>query len=238
MSQQSDQQSVTTLDFLRHGECQDLAEDGSKNSDSHAIFRGRTDSPLNECGWHQMNQAVQHWHAPLTEVNHEWDKVISSPLKRCRIFAEQLAEFLKLPSATEDALREIDFGDWDGRLIANIERESPDQLSRFWSQPAEFTPPNGEPLHDFHQRVMTAFAQLVKSETNKRCLIVCHGGVIRSILGHCLNMPLDSLPRLAVPHACMTQIKIYHKPGCDDWIQLTRHQPLPSAMNQACDISL
>lgn len=233
-----EQQSVTTLDFLRHGECQDQVKNGGKNVDSHAIFRGHTDSPLNECGWHQMNQAVQHWHEPLDELNHSWDKVISSPLKRCRIFAEQLAEYLKLPFVSEDVLREIDFGDWDGRLVSDIEQEFPDQLSRFWSNPAEQTPPNGEPLCDFNHRVIDAFKQLVKSETNRHCLIVCHGGVIRSILGHCLNMPLDSLPRLSVPHACMTQIKIYHKPGCDDWIQLTRHQPLPTATNQPCNISL
>ncbi|MBU3069684.1 histidine phosphatase family protein [Aestuariicella sp. G3-2] len=232
------QQSVTTLDFLRHGECQDKMEDGHKNFDSQAIFRGRTDSPLNECGWHQMNQAVQHWHAPLTEVNHNWDKIISSPLKRCRIFSEQLAEFLKLPSEINDALREIDFGDWDGRLIESIERDFPDELARFWSNPAEQTPPNGEPLHDFNQRVVSAFESLIQSETNQHCLIICHGGVIRSILGHCLKIPLDSLSRLSVPHACMTQIQIYHKPGYDDWIQLTRHQPLPTDINQPCSISL
>lgn len=232
MSIQPNDLQVTTLDFLRHGECQDTARDGSKNTDSHAIFRGHTDSPLSEPGWHTMDQAIRHWHAPLTEVNHTWKKILSSPLKRCRIFSQQLAEFLELPFEEHASLQEIDFGDWDGRLVSNVEKESPDELSRFWKNPTEQTPPNGESLQDFHQRVINGFGFIAKEEQHTHCLIVCHGGVIRSIIGHCLNMPLDSLPRLSVPHGCMTQVKIFHKAGCDDWIQLTRHQSPPDQIEQ------
>ncbi|GAB3094461.1 histidine phosphatase family protein [Aestuariicella hydrocarbonica] len=227
------QQRVTTLDFLRHGECQDTLHKGQKNTDSHAIFRGRTDSPLNETGWHQMNQAIQHWHTPLTEVSHSWEKILSSPLKRCQTFAEQLAEFLKLPVETRTALREIDFGDWDGQLIQTIEQQSPQALARFWQNPTQQTPPNGESLSDFHQRVIKAFDEIVQTQQNQHCLVVCHGGVIKSVMAHCLNMPLDSVHRLSIPHACMTQIQIFHQPGFPDWIQLTRHQPPPAEIPSA-----
>lgn len=222
----SERQRITTLDFLRHGECHDSLADGQKNTDSLSIFRGRTDSPLSETGWQQMDQAVRHWHPPLSDVNHNWDIILSSPLKRCRLFAEQLGEFLRLPVETHPALREIDFGDWDGQLVTEIQRQYPQEIARFWSNPAAYTPPNGEPLLDFHQRVVSGFEAIVHTHQNRRALVVCHGGVVRSIIGHCLNMPLDSLPRLSVPHACMTQINIFHKAGYDDWIQLGRHQPL------------
>lgn len=229
----SERQQITTLDFLRHGECHDTLADGEKNTDSLSIFRGRTDSPLSETGWQQMDQAVRRWQPPLTELNHDWDIILTSPLKRCRLFAEQLAEFLQLPMEIHPALQEIDFGDWDGQLVTEIQQKFPQEIARFWTNPAEQTPPNGESLLDFHQRVVAGFEAIVKAYQNQRALVICHGGVVRSIIGHCLNMPLDSLPRLSVPHACMTQINIFHKPGFDDWIQLGRHQPLaePLATN-------
>lgn len=222
----SERQRITTLDFLRHGECHDALPDGKKNTDSLSIFRGRTDSPLSETGWQQMDQAVRHWQSPLSDINHDWDIIITSPLKRCRLFAEQLAEFLQLSVEIHPALQEIDFGDWDGQLVTDIQQQYPQEIAHFWSNPAQHTPPNGEPLMAFHQRVLSGFETMIKTHQDRRALVVCHGGVVRSIIGHCLNMPLHSLPRLSVPHACMTQINIFHKAGCDDWIQLARHQPL------------
>lgn len=228
----SERQQVTTLDFLRHGECHDALTDGANNTDSLAIFRGRTDSPLSETGWQQMDQAVRRWHPPLSDVNHNWDIILTSPLKRCRLFAEQLGEFLQLPIDIQPAFGEIDFGDWDGQLVTDIQQQHPDEVARFWSNPSTATPPNGESLTGFHQRVVQGFESAVKTHQNRRALVVCHGGVVRSIIGHCLNMPLDSLPRLSVPHACMTQINIYHQAGCDDWIQLARHQPLADPLGK------
>jgi alpha-ribazole phosphatase len=226
----SERQQITSLSFLRHGACHDSLADGQRNTDSLAIFRGRTDSPLSESGWQQMDQALRHWQQPQSAINHNWDIILSSPLKRCRLFAEQLAQHLKLPFEIYPAMQEIDFGDWDGQLVTDMQQQFPQELSRFWSNPTEQTPPNGESLLDFHQRVIQGFEAMVKAHQNQHALVICHGGVMRSIMGHCLNMPLDSLPRLSVPHACLTQINIFHQAGYDDWIQLARHQPLPEPL--------
>ncbi len=216
--------TVTTLDLIRHGSCQDRIEGGT-NTDSEGVFRGRTDSPLNECGWHQMNQAIQQWQLPSTEINHEWQRVFTSPLKRCRIFAEQLGEHLQLPVEVETDLQEIDFGEWDGRRACDLMEQQPALVEAFWHNPLETTPPNGEPVKDFHRRVVSAFERLTQLGRGQHCLVVCHGGTIRSLMAHCLGIPLQNLSRIAVPHATMTQINIYHQPGLPDWWQLARHQP-------------
>lgn len=62
------------LDFLRHGE----------TSLSHTL-RGKTDDALTAKGWAQMQSTI----AQAEQVSQAWDVIYSSPLQRCRLFAEQ-----------------------------------------------------------------------------------------------------------------------------------------------------
>ncbi|MFO8155736.1 MAG: histidine phosphatase family protein, partial [Thiohalospira sp.] len=89
-------ESHTTVDLLRHGE----PEGGRR-------YRGQSDDPLSATGWQQMQAAV----AGATP----WQRVISSPLSRCRVFAETLAAERGLPLEVEADFREIGFGEWEGQ---------------------------------------------------------------------------------------------------------------------------
>ena len=69
------------VDFMRHGE----PEGGE-------VLRGRVDHPLSKLGWQQMQLAA----APglvngQSAATSQWTDIISSPLQRCRAFAEKLA---------------------------------------------------------------------------------------------------------------------------------------------------
>jgi len=62
------------VDFLRHGE----PEGGD-------ILRGRIDPVLTEAGWRHMRAALGV--APDATTSRGWQRVINSPLLRCRHFA-------------------------------------------------------------------------------------------------------------------------------------------------------
>jgi len=108
-----------------------------------------------------------------------------SPLRRCR----QTAEFFDVKDKTvyEDALREIDFGRWEGRSFTEIAREDPETLQRWFEQKEHFTFPGGERVIDFIHRVNNWFDQLLKSESDM-VLVVSHGGVIRQAICHLLGL--------------------------------------------------
>ncbi|MGK0442178.1 MAG: broad specificity phosphatase PhoE [Pseudohongiellaceae bacterium] len=199
-------QQVTTIDLLRHGSCE-----------GGLIFRGHTDSALNEQGWRQMQQAITH--AP------SWDNIISSPLQRCKAFAESLSENVTLKSH----LQEISFGDWDGQLTETVQQLIPHAAEAFWQNPENNTPPNGEALVDFQQRVVPAWQKITQQHRGQHSLVITHGGVIRIILAQVLQMPLQAIPFISIPHGCLSQIKIYHQDGTNDWPQLIFHQPLNTA---------
>lgn len=177
------------IDLLRHGE----PAGGSR-------YRGSLDDPLSPRGWRQLREACGEA-AP-------WDGIVSSPLTRCRAFGAELAERHGLPLRIEPRLREIGFGDWEGRAVDEILRQDAERLSRYWSDPVANPPPGGEPLPECFERVGAALADLLAEAEGRHLLVVGHGGIIRMALARVLAMPLAAVLRLEVPHACLSRLRV------------------------------
>lgn len=201
--------STTTLDLLRHGECE-----------GGLIFRGDTDSALTALGEQQMFDRLKSEISPQTAP---WDIVLTSPRQRCFRFAGRLSEQTNCPLETVDDLREISFGDWDGLSFDQVQKAQPEMLQQYWDQRQNVTPPNGESLQIFQQRIQNALNSLVTNYRGQHLLLVTHGGVLRSLIAHALKMPLAGLQHIEVPHACRSQLKIFHDDGRQDWPQLVYH---------------
>ncbi|MBP8185530.1 MAG: alpha-ribazole phosphatase family protein [Pseudomonas sp.] len=172
------------LDLLRHGETT-----GGNG------FRGSLDDELTEKGQTQMQYALAAFGG--------WDLVISSPLLRCRVFAEQFAAARGLPLRIEADLRELHFGDWEGRNAAEILFEDEQALGQFWTNPYGFTPPGAEPVRDFATRVLSAVERLSAELAGQRVLVITHGGVMRLLLARARGLPEAQLLQVEVPHATL-----------------------------------
>ncbi|RDH90606.1 MAG: histidine phosphatase family protein [endosymbiont of Seepiophila jonesi] len=177
------------IDLLRHGE----AQGGN-------CLRGRTDDPLTEDGWSQMEQAVGQ--------QQSWNQIISSPARRCADFATSHANQRDIPLGLDSDLWEMDFGNWEGQTISDLIQSEPDTLSRFWQNPMIQIPPGGEPFAEFRQRVLNGWQQLLQKHESGRLLVIAHGGPIRLILAEVLDIPMENLLRLELPHAALSRIRI------------------------------
>lgn len=187
---------TTTVDLIRHGE-----PVGGRR------YRGQLDDPLSERGWEQMRSAVAD-HCP-------WDQIISSPLQRCRAFAEEVARRHGLAVQFDEGLKELGFGEWEGRTAAQLLEADSGSIQRFWSDPLNNRPPGAECLHDFEARVTAAWDRIVAEFRGRHVLLVGHAGLIRMILRHVLQMPLENMFRIQVPNAALTRIRIEHYPEGD-----------------------
>jgi len=58
-----------------------------------------------------------------------------------------------LPFAIEPALREVDFGSWEGRTLQWAEEHAPELLAERRRDPVGFRPPGGESIEDAAQRL-------------------------------------------------------------------------------------
>lgn len=181
--------TITTIDLIRHGE----PVGGNK-------YRGQCDDPLSDKGWMQMRSAVGD-HCP-------WQVIISSTLSRCAAFAGELAQRHTLPLELDARLMEIGFGEWEGRTAAEVTAQDAMLLKRFWLDPLNNTPPGAEPLTAFRDRVIPAWNEILARYAGKHVLIVGHAGVIRMVVRHVLDMPLERMFRLQVPNAGITRIRV------------------------------
>ena len=173
------------LDFLRHGE----------TSLSHTL-RGKTDDALTAKGWAQMQSTI----AQAEQVSQAWDVIYSSPLQRCRLFAEQWAEQKQLPLYIEPNLQEMDFGEWEAQPTDRLYQLYPDELAQFWQKPLSFTPPQAESLLAFKSRVLESVETLTQqmyAQGWTRALIISHGGVIKLLKCQALKQNANDLLKMS-----------------------------------------
>lgn len=142
-----------------------------------------------------------------------WDEIVTSPLQRCRSFAERLARFTDLPITIENDWQEIDYGDWDGMLLSEWRETAAYQFRRFRKDMTALHPPNGEPFTAFRDRILNAWQQVLDRPAGSRVLLVTHGGVMRVVLPTVLGMPLNQTVVLEIPFACLSRVQVQ---GPDD----------------------
>jgi len=177
------------LDLLRHGE-----------TELGGGLRGSLDDALTEKGWAQMRAAVL--------AGGPWDRLISSPLQRCARFAAELGEQLNLPVQLEKDLQELHFGAWEGQSAAALMETDAEALGLFWADPYSFTPPQGEPVSDFAERVLGAVARLHQAYAGERVLLISHGGVMRLLLAQARGLPREQLLNVEVAHAALFALSV------------------------------
>ncbi|MEN8177316.1 MAG: histidine phosphatase family protein [Pseudomonadota bacterium] len=181
--------NTTTIDLLRHGEPL-----GGRR------YRGQIDDPLSEHGWHEM------WHAVSSDA--PWQHIVSSPLRRCKEFANALSEKLQIPIDQDSQLREVGFGVWEGKTRDELRSTDPGIINRFYNNPIKHRPSGAEPLDQFSSRVNAALDQSIQIHSGKHILVVTHAGVIRAILTRFMSAPLTSMYRLSVATASISRIQI------------------------------
>lgn len=193
----------TTIDLLRHGD----VEGGRK-------YRGQLDDPLSELGWKQLRTT--------TANKQNWQQIITSPLKRCAEFANELAKTHSLPLQAEAEFKEISFGLWEGKTADELLEKEADKIKKYWNDPVNFTPPQGENLLIFEKRIINAWGNIINEFQGKHVLLISHAGVMRMILCHILGMPLTELFKLDVALAKASRIQIEHS-DAESWPRLIFH---------------
>ncbi|WED24586.1 histidine phosphatase family protein [Vibrio sp. JC009] len=195
--------TITRIDLLRHG----LPEGDD-------CFRGHADFLLTEKGFAQMYASVGE--------NADYDLVVTSPLKRCRKFANEYAAKNGIQVVEEPDFMELDFGDWDGMSKQEVWEYDQKALSDFWSKPWETVPPNGESLEDYEVRVLRAWSGMLDVYKGRKILLVTHGGVIKQMIRVLLDMPKSEvyLQRINIPYAAKVGVSVYHDENGKRWPEL------------------
>jgi broad specificity phosphatase PhoE len=177
-----------TFHFVRHGESE---------ANAARRFAGRTDSPLTERGREQAEAVAR------ALAKFRFDRIVSSPLSRCRDTALVIARRHQLPVDLEPDLMEIDVGDRTGTPFDEA-RGLPE-----WSDDGFVAWPRGETLDQVLTRAHSVITRIAAENAGQRVLVVGHGGVTRILMSHFLGL----LPRLDGSPATNTNMSVVVSDG-------------------------
>jgi broad specificity phosphatase PhoE len=143
-------------------------------------FAGHRDTPLTEVGRKQA--------ATLAEVLRHtvYDRVFVSDMARALDTALAIVEGRGLELVVTPSLRERHCGELEGRSTAELDRMGLHHCFREF----DFRPPGGESLRDVAKRVLGFLAGV---DGDERTLVVCHGAVMRAVLGVLDDMPHERI---------------------------------------------
>ena len=151
--------------FIRHAE-----------TDMAGTFCGHSDPELNTCGHAQVAELIDKLHAEDIAM------VYSSDLRRAHATGKAIAEAFGVDYRVRPALREINFGQWEGLTWREIEQRDGAYARRWMAEYPLLTAPDGEGFNDFERRVLDEVQLLSSTVEGRRIAVVTHAGVIRTVL--------------------------------------------------------
>jgi alpha-ribazole phosphatase/probable phosphoglycerate mutase len=122
--------------------------------------------------------------------------VYSSPRSRAVETAGPLAAQNGSTPIVDEALREIDFGEFEGRSYDEIRLAAPDLYRAWMETPTRVRFPGGESYGLLRRRALAAMDAIRRGHAGETVAIVSHGGVLRAMLADCLAMPDEAIFRL------------------------------------------
>lgn len=175
-----------------------LVRHGETDWNQAGLLQGQTDIALNAQGLEQAREAAER----LKEV--PFEIAFCSPLIRAKCTAETIIGDRKITLTTDERLRELNFGPWEGVDIRTIK----DATSQPFTNPGSYIPPEGaESFAQLYARSGEFVEQVLLplEGTYETVLVVAHGGVNRSILNPVLQIPVSDFWRIHMGN-CATAV--------------------------------
>lgn len=139
-----------------------------------------------------------------------FDSVYCSDIDRA-VETARIALGDSCPIVFDHGLREISFGEWEGRLVSELSAENPGALDGWFRKPSAVDIPGAERYEDFHRRIVGVMDRMIGSSTGD-LLVICHGGVICTWLTHILGMDPDDFWAFSLPNTSITTVVLEFRP--------------------------
>lgn len=195
-----------------------LVRHGQTDENVSGRISGQGPAPLNGRGQEQAKLAAEVL-APL-KVN----RLISSPVARAWQTATVLDERLKLGIEEEPDLREVGYGDWEGKTFQMVRGENAFKLAL--NDPINAVFPNGESLVSVQQRSVRVAEAVRQGAAQDVVVLVSHGDVIRMLVAHYLGMSFNDYRRVTIDNGAISVIELF-----DSWIRVKAVNFVPQVGN-------
>lgn len=138
--------------------------------------------------------------------------LVSSDLSRAIATADALAEGRhRLPHAP--AIREFNFGLWDGLGFDAVAARDPELSRRFWENPGDVAPPEGESWNEVAARVAGFIEEISARHAGQDIIAVAHIGVIMTAIATASGARAEEVLAERIDNLSVTRLDL----GKDGW---------------------
>ena len=179
------------------------------------IRHGETDDNKNQnlCGWSNpcLNDNGRKAAEGLAKYleDTELDLIINSGLKRSEETGAIISKEREIEQITLEDLRELNFGEFEGSKMIDIEKKHPELYRQMEKDFIHFKFPKGESLKEMNDRVIAATNKLLEDYKDKTIALVVHSGVIRCILAHFITGEINRHWSFKVEHCSISIMEIH-----------------------------
>ncbi len=138
----------------------------------------------------------------------EWTAIFSSPMIRTIATAKPLCEIVGIEMQLRDGLKEINFGQWEGKTPAEVNQQYHDEYVRWQSEPGWNAPPDGERAIEIARRSSEVIEEIENSYQTGNVLLVAHKATIRIMLCTLLGIDVGRYrDRIDMPVAAVSLVE-------------------------------
>nr|WP_153442267.1 histidine phosphatase family protein [Sinorhizobium terangae] len=182
-----------------------MVRHGQTDWNAESRLQGQKDIPLNETG---RRQATGNGLALAEILGREANNFdfVASPLGRTRETMERLRHAMGLDPLsyrTDDRLKEVSFGDWEGYTLPELKRQVPQRIAERRVAKWDFIPP-GQDAESYEILSWRVGAWL--KGVMRPTVCVTHGGVIRVLFKLLGEMSADEAAASAIPQDRLLKI--------------------------------
>jgi broad specificity phosphatase PhoE len=180
--------------FLRHGET---------TASQTGTYCGRSDIDLTQEGQEMAEDfAKAYYHLP-------WKAVYCSPLRRTIATAKPLCDKVGIEMQVRAGLKEILYGQWEGKTPIQVNQEFHDDYVRWLADPGWNAPNGGEKGIDVARRSSEVLEEIEQTCDNGNVLVVSHKATVRIMLCSLLGIDVGRYrDRIGMPVGSLSIVEM------------------------------
>lgn len=172
-----------------------LIRHGQTDANLFGKYQGHLDVPLNATGREQVLAMGETLREEMAARGIEHAQAIySSDLSRAWETAQAAAAVVNLPVQSDERLREIFMGTWEGETFVDIREQFADLVDSRFADPMHIAPPGGETTFDVARRIWPVLDEYAARHTGSDpIIVVSHGMAIATVLCRVKGLPLSQV---------------------------------------------
>lgn len=173
------------------------------NDNEHSKLSGHIDSQVSEEGKLQVKKITEF--LKYEKIN----KIYTTTSSRTKETVKDLAKLNSIKIKECENLKEISFGDFEGKDFKEIQKNYPDEFNKMIKEGCKYTYPNGESLIDCYERVSKEIKVILEETNDNDTILICsHAGTIRNILTYLISNTFEYHWNFKIDNASVSVIEV------------------------------